>query len=86
VCSEIASLGIYFYTDANFDHLQATTSLIRSDFVFGRPGNGFAGPGDRVGVQNAKYEKWVIGLLGLLEAANSGELQVRRIRLVVGRR
>ena len=77
VAAEIASLGLYFYTDANFDPVAASTSLLRSDFVFGRPGNGFLSPTDRIGAQNAQYEKWVIGLLDLLEAADSEELQVR---------
>ena len=77
VAAEIASLGLYFYTDANFDPVAASTSLLRSDFVFGRPGNGFLSPTDRIGAQNAQYEKWVIGLLDLLEAADSQELQVR---------
>jgi hypothetical protein len=76
VAAEIASLGIYFYTDANFDPVAATSSLVRSDFVFGRPGNGFSSPLDRVSTQNAKYEKWVIGLLDVLEDAESKDLQV----------
>mmetsp|Transcript_9367 Transcript_9367/g.17549 ORF Transcript_9367/g.17549 Transcript_9367/m.17549 type:complete len:1290 (-) Transcript_9367:211-4080(-) len=68
---QLGEMGVYVYTDGDFDPVQGTASFMRSDFVFSKPVQGYSSVYDRPGAQSQEFQAWMESLDGYLKQASN---------------